>query len=376
MPIRIVHTADNHIGIKYLKYPENVRKTLVSERFDALERLVKMANDKLAHFFVVAGDLFDSTQVKVGDIEKTVALLKGFSGETVLIVPGNHDYCSGPDSDFWRRFRQACESVDNIQVLSTSQVREFEIDGRLVQFFPCPCPSKTGSDPTTAWVATCDQRNSDAVKIGIAHGNVTGLGLDAADQYFTMDRAALEKSGLTTWLLGHIHVPFPPTESGNQSTFFMAGIHTPDSVRVRHQGSAWYLECEPHGVVAYQQLKPGRIRFIRLVLDLANAEDIDRLLQECRAFTPAETVLDLQLSGQLGKEDQQKLRAAINTLSDQYLRLSVEQDLRDRIDAGMIAATYRSGSLAERLIMALVDDRDFPDAATLAHEIIQEVSQR
>ena len=76
MPIRIVHTADNHIGIKYLKYPENVRKTLVSERFDALERLVKMANDKLAHFFVVAGDLFDSTQVKVGDIEKTVALSK------------------------------------------------------------------------------------------------------------------------------------------------------------------------------------------------------------------------------------------------------------------------------------------------------------
>ena len=40
MPIRIVHTADNHIGLPFKQYPSDVAKQLVEERFAALERLV------------------------------------------------------------------------------------------------------------------------------------------------------------------------------------------------------------------------------------------------------------------------------------------------------------------------------------------------
>ncbi len=35
MPIRIVHTADNHIGIPFQRYPAATRSKLVAERFDA-----------------------------------------------------------------------------------------------------------------------------------------------------------------------------------------------------------------------------------------------------------------------------------------------------------------------------------------------------
>lgn len=273
MPIRIVHTADNHIGIPYRQFHEAIRRQLDSERFQALGRLVTTANARKADFFVVAGDLFDSTRVKVSDIDRTVELLKEFSGEAVLIVPGNHDFVSGPESDLWKRFQRACESVNNIEVLAEPVVREFEVDGIPIQFFPCPCPSKTGCDSTTGWVGSV-QRQTAAVRIGIAHGNVTGLGLDTADQYFSMEREALEAAGLTTWLLGHIHVPFPTTDSGEHSPYFMAGIHTPDSVRVRHGGSAWYLECEPDRVLRYEKLGPGTIRFARIERELRNQTDV------------------------------------------------------------------------------------------------------
>jgi len=375
MPIRIVHTADNHIGIPYRQFNEELRRQLVSERFEALVRLVRTANDREADFFVVAGDLFDSTRVKVTDIDRTVEVLKEFSGEAVLIVPGNHDFVSGPESDLWKRFRRSCESVNNIVVLDEPVVREFEVGGMLIQFFPCPCPSKTGRDSTIGWVAGV-QRQATAVRIGIAHGNVTGLGLDDADRYFSMDRQALEAAGLTTWLLGHIHVPFPMTDSGEHSPYFMAGIHTPDSVRVRHGGSAWYLECEPDRVLRYEKLGPGRIRFVRIEKELRNETDVAALEQRCREFDPGSTILDLQLTGHLSPGDRLKFRDVLSGPGQKFLLLTVEDNIRDRIDAGRIASTYPAGSLAARLLTALVNDSEFPEAATLAYELIQEVSPR
>jgi exonuclease SbcD len=375
MPVRIVHTADNHIGIPYRQFGESLRSQLLSERFNALGRLVATANERKADFFIIAGDLFDSTRVKIADIEKTVELLKGFCGEAVLIVPGNHDYYAGPDSECWKKFRRACESAANVELLTDQAVREFEVDGLSVQFFPCSCPSKTGSEPTTGWVNNSD-RNTGAVRIGIAHGNVTGLGLDAADRYFNMDPPMLEAAGLTTWLLGHIHVPFPTSESGGHSPYFMAGIHTPDSLRVRHAGSAWYLECEPDRVVRYERLSPGRIRFVRIVRELTADADTESLMRECLALDGASTILDLQLSGQLAAADRKSLHDAIDRLRESFLELSVDDDIRDRIDANTIAASYPTGSLAERLLSALVDDSECPDAAMLAYELMQEISER
>ena len=375
MPVRIVHTADTHIGIPYRQYGERLRSQLVSERFNALGRLVTTANERKADFFIVAGDLFDSTRIKIADIERTVELLKGFCGESVLVVPGNHDYFTGPDTELWKRFRRACESAANVELLTDQVVREFEIDGVSIQFFPCPCPSKTGSEPTTGWVSTAD-RNTEAVRIGIAHGNVTGLGLDAADQYFNMDPKMLEAAGLTTWLLGHIHVPFPSSESGGHSPYFMSGIHTPDSLRVRHAGAAWYLECEPDRVLRYERLSPGRLRFVRLVRELTDDADLDSLTRECLQFDAGSTILDLQLSGQLAAADRKSLHEATEHLRDSFLELSVDDEIRDRIDAGTIAATYPAGSLAARLLSALVDDSECPDAAMLAYELMQEISER
>jgi len=56
MPIRIVHTADNHIGLSFKQYPE-IQPKLVQERFSALERIVAHGNQKQANFLVVAGEV-------------------------------------------------------------------------------------------------------------------------------------------------------------------------------------------------------------------------------------------------------------------------------------------------------------------------------
>ena len=375
MPIRIVHTADNHLDLPFRQYPAEVASRLIEERFLALGRLVAVANERNAHFFVVAGDLFDSTRVKVGDIDKAAAVLRGFDGVAVIVVPGNHDHYANSETEVWRRFRRATEADARIDLLVDPAVKSYDVEGQAVHFFPCACPSKTGAEPTIGWVAESAAQHATGLKIGIAHGNVTGLGLDAEGQYFNMEPAALEAAGIATWLLGHIHVPFPTSESGERSPYFMAGTHTPDSLRCRHAGSAWSIECDGDRVTRYERLAPGEITFRRLTQELLSADDVAGIVRTCEALDAGSTVIDLQLSGRLSAAERAHLTAEIDRLRAGFLNLTEESNIHDRIDAAQIEREYRSGGLAQRLLTALLADADHPDAATLAHRLIEEVSR-
>jgi len=375
MSIRIVHTADNHLGLPFKQYPPAVAGRLSEERFAALGRLVALANDRGAHFFVVAGDLFDSTRVKKEDVDKAAAMLRGFDGTAVIVVPGNHDHYTNSETEVWKRFRKATDADAHIDLLVESAVKSYDVEGQGVHFFPCPCPSKTGAEPTIGWVADAAGRHAPGLKIGIAHGNVTGLGLDAEGKYFTMEPAALESAGVATWLLGHIHVPFPTSASGERSPYFMAGTHTPDSLRCRHAGSAWSIECEGDQVTRYERLAPGKIAFQRLEPELRSADDVAGLVRVCEALDAGSTVLDLQFSGRLSATERTQLMTEIERLRPTFLNLTHESDIHDRIDAALIEQRYRGGGLAQRLLTALLADEDHPDAATLAHQLIEEVSR-
>lgn len=279
MPILIVHTADHHIGLPFRLYPAPLAQRLSTERFTALGRLVAEANARKAHFFVVAGDLFDTTRVKVADVDKTAEVLRGFAGTAVIVVPGNHDHYAGPETEVWKRFRKATEADTHVDLLVDPVAKSYDVDGQAVHFFPCPCRSKTGAEPTIAWVAQAAREQAAGLRIGIAHGNVTGLGLDAEGRYFNMEPATLESAGMATWLLGHIHVPFPTAEAGESSPYFMAGTHTPDSLRCRHGGSAWFVECDGDRVTRYARLAPGRIAFQRIKRKLVTAADVADLVR-------------------------------------------------------------------------------------------------
>ena len=375
MPIRIIHTADNHIGLSFKQYPADVAAKLIEERFLALERLVAEANSRNAHFFVVAGDLFDSPRVKKEDIDKAAAVLRSFDGVAAIVVPGNHDHFANAETELWKRFRRATEADAGIDLLVEPAVKTYDVEGQAVHFFPCHCPSKTGAEPTIGWVAEAASQFATGLKIGIAHGNVTGLGLDAEGQYFNMEPADLEAAGLATWLLGHIHVPFPTSASGDQAPYFMAGTHTPDSLRCRHAGSAWSIECEGDRVARYERLAPGKIAFQRLEPELLSADDVADLVRTCEALDAGSTVLDLQLSGRLSSAERSHLTKEIDRLRPAFLNLTEESDIHDRIDAAQIKERYLSGGLAHRLLTALLEDGDHPDAATLAHQLIEEVSR-
>ena len=68
MPLKILHTSDLHLGMKFASYDGEVQEKLVEARFECLSRLVAAANDNGCDLLVVAGDLFDRVTVAKRDI--------------------------------------------------------------------------------------------------------------------------------------------------------------------------------------------------------------------------------------------------------------------------------------------------------------------
>ncbi|MEX2409970.1 MAG: metallophosphoesterase, partial [Candidatus Paceibacterota bacterium] len=97
--VEIFHIADLHLGLRFKNHPE-ASKTLAQARYNTLEKLVDMANDKNADIFAIAGDLFDRTSMKVSDIQRAVQAINKFVGNVALVLPGNHDYIT-EDSQLW-----------------------------------------------------------------------------------------------------------------------------------------------------------------------------------------------------------------------------------------------------------------------------------
>jgi DNA repair protein SbcD/Mre11 len=373
MSLRILHTADNHVGLSFNQYPEPAKGRLIEERFASLERMVATANERKTHFIVVAGDLFDKTTVTKAQVERAVNILGKFEGEAVLVLAGNHDFCEGADSKLWKQFRTAAEG-SRVIALTEPGSTDFESDDYRVRFHACPCPSKHGKEHTIGWVAAAE-KPTDMLHIGIAHGNVEGLGLDADQRYFNMTASDFQKSGLHTWLLGHIHVPAPAPGTTGKPLYFMPGIHTPDSVKCSHPGHAWWIEMDADGTSRHEQLTTGAIRFVRLHRDLHHSDDILKLRSTCESLDAPNTILDLQLSGRLREEEIAGLNAMLGEISPAFLNFSQERTIAPVLDAATISRRFPEGTLPGALLHALLTDDAHPGDAQTALDIIESLQK-
>jgi len=290
-----------------------------------------------------------------------------------LVLAGNHDFYEGPDSKLWKQFRAAADG-SRVLALTDTSITPFEGDDFRVSFFACPCSSKHGKEHVIGWVAE-EEKPPGTLHIGIAHGNVEGLGLDADQRYFNMTESDLRNAGLHTWLLGHIHVPAPAPGTTGRPPYFMPGIHTPDSVKCGHPGHAWWIELDADGTCRHEQITTGAVRFVRLNLELNHTDDIGGLRTKCEALDPSNTILDLQLTGRLRRDEVDALNTMLGEIAPPFLHFSREQDIAPVLDAATISGRFPEGTLPGALLNVLLADEAHPGDANLALDIIESLRQ-
>jgi DNA repair exonuclease SbcCD nuclease subunit len=72
MGIKILHTADIHIGLRFSgrDYPSALKDKLISEPLNTLERMIVLANSKKCDLFVIAGDMFDKIGISKAEVKR------------------------------------------------------------------------------------------------------------------------------------------------------------------------------------------------------------------------------------------------------------------------------------------------------------------
>jgi DNA repair exonuclease SbcCD nuclease subunit len=372
--IRLFHTADLHLGLKFTRggYAPTLRDRLVTRRLECLRAMVALAQERACQVFVIAGDLFDTPRVAKGLVREAAAILARFEG-VIVVLPGNHDYVQGEDP-LWPGFVDALgEGHHLLQHETPCDLRE---QGVPLVLFPGVCASRHSQTNAVGWVpaALASLDLPDEVRrIGVAHGSLEGLSPDFGGDYFPMTKGELEATGLDLWLLGHTHVRFPDRDRFEGDRVLFPATPEPDGFDCRHAGHAWIIELEADGTVRGESVRTGTHRFRTVVKTLANEADLEAVKTEFATFSAEEDLVKLILSGRLPGELFESRGEWLAALEKSVLYLESDlSDLHREIRGTDIGREFTIGSFPQRLLGGLAESGAEADALQLAWDLVKE----
>jgi len=375
-PLRIAHTADNHIGLRFngRPYTEDLRKRLVEERYLAAERVVETANSRGADLLVIAGDLFENTRVPAKAIIRTAEILNGFTGVNVIVLPGNHDFYEQGNETLWGRFCDAMKE-NFLVLLSKPEPVSVFIGEAEVAFYPGPCRSKHSPTNSIGWIEE-KPKNPDAINVGVAHGSVSGVSPDMDEKYYPMTPENLRKAGVDFWLLGHTHLRYPGEQRAEGSLFYIPSTHTPDGFDCDHEGYIWCLDVLPGKKVVAESIRTGAFRFYERKRSVDSVASIEDLKREISMLEPGTTLLKLVLDGRLSEEAIDHLHEIIGEIGQQFCYAEVyHENVALNINREYIDANFSRDSLPHRLLSAFAEQPEDNLVLQLAHDMIKEARQ-
>lgn len=187
MGLKILHSADWHLGSPFGSLPEAVRQRMRAHQRELPGRIAELCIREGCDLVLLAGDIFDAEP----DWE-TVDFLKealARCGVPVLIAPGNHDYVrpGSPWTD---------ESWPENVVVFTEGLSYLDIPELNCRVYGAGYQSMDCEALLDGFRA-----EGDGYRIGLLHGDPT----NASSPNCPITAAAVRDSGLHYLALGHIH---------------------------------------------------------------------------------------------------------------------------------------------------------------------------
>ena len=92
--MKIIHTADIHLGSKINSFPKEVSISRKEEVRNSFKRMVEFAKQNDVKVIIISGDLFDGVKPLVKDKEFFYSVVKNNPEIEFLYLKGNHDLYS------------------------------------------------------------------------------------------------------------------------------------------------------------------------------------------------------------------------------------------------------------------------------------------
>lgn len=365
MALRIFHTGDIHLGMKFNNYAEEVKETLAEARFLALENMINKSNELNADLFVVAGDLFNTIQVSKREINRTVKILDKFNGACVLVLPGNHDY-DNRMTDLWNEFTKM--PSEKIMLLNEKKyyfLNDYDLD---VVVYPAPCHSKHSSENSLGWIKDEGLAEMGKYHIGVAHGSLEGLSPDIEGNYYYMGINELNSIPTDLWLLGHTHIKYPNIDEIKDNKIYNAGTPEPDGLDYKDEGAAWFITLNDEKIFA-ERVITGEYRFFDKDFELNSDEDLDAIETWVLKDDPKKKIIRLSLKGSISNEAYSNLKNYYRNLESSLFHLIVDDsDLKIKINKDTIEREFTKGSFPYEFLNGLNHDEE---ALQIAYDLLR-----
>lgn len=316
--LKLLHTADWHLGRRFPAFGTEASMTLSRARTDVLVRLFRAAERHRVDAVLCAGDLFDDANPPQEFRDALASVLEQTAPERpIFLLPGNHDPYL-PDS-VWADpvFRKRLPK--HVTVVEAATTYTLPHGAKL---FAVPCVSRAGQADPTASIPRREP-GDEGLRIGLVHGST----FDAADAQtnFPISKDAAVDRGLDYLAIGDTHGfrfippdrPHPPTiypgapeptafderDPGHVAVVFLTRARR--SQVQKERVAAWTWEearatslTDLRQLVARSDLRSRVLRLtVDLTLDAPGLEEAERLLRQLEgdAARPAMVgVLDLR----------------------------------------------------------------------------------
>lgn len=272
MTLKILHSADWQIGKVFRFVDDSTMGLLQEARLSAITRLGELAVEHGAGHVLVAGDVYDMEALSPRSLNQPLERMRKFEKVTWHLMPGNHD--PHRPHGLWDQLMRS-DVPGNVIVHLSSETKIFENDGFAV--LPAPLQYRhTLRDPTEYMDEA--ETPDGIIRIGLAHGTVTGFGSDDKDvpNYINPDRP--NSAGLAYLALGDWH----GQKKINDKVWY-SGTHETDAFDVDGGGQALLVEFESADAApTVTSVETGYYRWMIFRERINSREDVDSLATALR----------------------------------------------------------------------------------------------
>jgi DNA repair exonuclease SbcCD nuclease subunit len=197
--LRVLHTADWHLGRKFPSFPEEAALTLQRARLEAVARVFDAARRNVVQAVLCAGDLFDDPAPSADFWEGLAKVLQASPPVPTFLVPGNHDPLTS--ESVWAPTHPLRRLLpDWVHVVDRDDF-EFPLsDGAVLYARPC---RHTAGEDDLAMALPARAPGDDRIRVGCVHG--TTFDLDGWQTNFPIRQDAGEQRGLDYLAIGDTH---------------------------------------------------------------------------------------------------------------------------------------------------------------------------
>jgi DNA repair exonuclease SbcCD nuclease subunit len=199
--LKLLHTADWHLGRRFQSFPSEGQKKLSRARMDVIQKILEVARRNAVHATLCVGDIFDDPDPAPDFWQGLAKIFRAHPGPNppLFLVPGNHDPLTpesvwAPGHPFRAQLPEWVHVVDRDDFM-------FELSPAAV-LYARPCRSKAG-ESDLAMALPAREAGDERLRIGCVHGST--FDVSGYQTNFPISRDAGVQRGLDYLAIGDTH---------------------------------------------------------------------------------------------------------------------------------------------------------------------------